>query len=330
MKQENELVQRIESHYVGEDCIQVMAPYKNQIAIFNKDGLTFFHNVSSHAMINKYLEDERRKNFPYSNIPTYQSIKFSRGKINFTNQIFDFETPYIRMVDGHLIESFAVRDNNQALLINRLLTGSKKTSYVTRDELEKLYKKSENRFILYLEDLKHFDQKISDNADFQLLFDETKILDYIERQVVEVTAEFRKYIGKNPNSTVGSYLLNHPIFLDFVEQSTKNFDINGMKFEIPLINADAIIVESNNDDMSIQYVETSFINADNYKVDSTNIPINKYTLEQLKYLSPIILKTKEPRIPLRLNPGVDKEDIKKAKQMIKAYKNNRNMKTDAL
>lgn len=160
MKQENELVQRIESHYVGKDCIQVMVPYRNEVTIFNKDELIFFRNVSSHTMINKYLEDERREKFPYSNIPTHQSKGFLGGKINFTNQIFDFETPYIRLVDGHVIESFTVRDNNQALLINKLLTGEKKTSYVTRSELENLYKKSENRFVLYLENLKKLKQKM--------------------------------------------------------------------------------------------------------------------------------------------------------------------------
>lgn len=163
-----------------------------------------------------------------------------------------------------------------------------------------------------------------------MLFNESKILDYIEKQVVDVTAKFRKYTENNPSSTVGSYLLNHPMFLDFVEQSIKKYDITDMQFDIPLRNARAIIVESNNDDMSLQYVETSFISANNYKVDSTNIPVNKYTLEQLRYLSPVILKTKEPKIPLRLNPGVDRRDIKKAKQMIKTYKNNKNMKVDVL
>ena len=84
-----------------------------------------------------------------------------------------------------------------------------------------------------------------------MLFNESKILDYIEKQVVDVTAEFRKYTENNPSSTVGSYLLNHPMFLDFVEQSIKKYDITDMQFDIPLRNARAIIVESNNDDMSL-------------------------------------------------------------------------------
>ena len=47
--------------------------------------------------VNKYLEDERRKQFPYSNIPTHFSkIKFK--KVIYTNQLLDFEKPYIIVV----------------------------------------------------------------------------------------------------------------------------------------------------------------------------------------------------------------------------------------
>lgn len=44
MKKITEIVQKIESHYVGDDCVQIMAPYKNEITIFNKDGILFSHN----------------------------------------------------------------------------------------------------------------------------------------------------------------------------------------------------------------------------------------------------------------------------------------------
>ncbi len=34
----------------------------------------------------------------------------------------------------------------------------------------------------------------------------------------------------------------------------------------------------------------------------------------------MIAQTKEPRIPLKLNPGVSREDIQEAKQMVKSLR----------
>ncbi len=72
--------------------------------------------------------------------------------------------------------------------------------------------------------------------------------------------------------------------------------------------------------MSLQYVRANFVSLNNYRIDIVDIPVNKYTLEQLKYLTPVIAKIKKPKIPLKLNPGVSREDIKEAKQMVKSLK----------
>ncbi len=320
MKKVSELVQRIESHYVGDDCVQAMAPYRNEITIFNKDGIVFSHNADSHIAINKYLEDERRKQFPYSNIPTHYSKIGLFGKINFVNQLFDFEVPYIRVVDGSIIESFAVKDKNEALLINKIITGTKKTSYVTREELEELYTKSEKKFILYLEDPQYVGEETLRTSNFQPFTSEEKIRNHIDKQIVNGVKDFRKYVEDCPGSTVSHYLLEHPVFLDYVEQSIDNFDLANMKFNIPLKCSRAIIVRTDENDIFVQYVEAHFVSVNNYRIDSIDLPVNKYTLEQLKHLSPTILKTKEPRIPLRLNPGVTKQDIQSAKQMVKSLR----------
>lgn len=320
MKKVSELVQRIENHYVSDDCIQIMAPYKNEITIFNKDGIVFSHNVDSHITINKYMEDERRKQFPYSNIPTHYSKIGLFGKINFANQLFDFEVPYIRVGDGSIIESFAVKDQDKALLINRVISGTKKTGYVTREELEDLYTKSTDKFILHLEDPKYVGEETLRISNFQPFASEEKIRNFIEKQIVNGVKDFRNYVKDCPGSTVVHYLLEHPVFLDYVEQSINNFDLTNMKFNIPLKGNRAIIVRTDENDISIQYVEANFVSVNNYRVDIIDLPVNKYTLEQLKHLSPMILKTKEPKIPLRLNPGVTKQDIQEAKQMVKTLR----------
>ena len=143
---------------------------------------------------------------------------------------------------------------------------------------------------------------------------------FVKSQITENVSEFRKYVNNNSTSTVGWYLLQHPLFLDFVEQSIKDFDLNKMKLDIELKGGKAIILKSNGSDIAMQYVRANFVSLDNYRIDIFDIPVNKYTLEQLKHLSPMIAKTTEPRIPLKLNPGVSKEDIKEAKQMVKSLR----------
>lgn len=314
MAKVNEVVQRIESHSVGDDCIQVMVPYKSEITILNKDGIIYSHKEGSHIFINNYVDDERKKQFPYSNIPIhYEKVGFFE-KMIFANQLFDFEKPYISIVDNHIIESFAVKDKNEALLINKIIAGDRKTKYITRQELEELFKENQNKLVLYLED-----ESIS-VGQYHPLASEEQIYKYVKNEITENVEEFRKYVDTNRSSTVGWYLCEHPLFLDFVEQGIKSFDLKNMELDIRLKGGRAIIVNSSENDMTMQYVRASFVSINNYKINIIDLPVNKYTLEQLKNLSPIIIKTKEPRISLKLNPGVSKQELQEAKQMVKTLR----------
>ncbi len=318
MKKVSEIVQRVENHYVGADCIQVMVPYRNTITILNKDGIIYSHKKGSHASINKYVEDERRKQFPYSNIPTHYSKVGLFGKMNYANQLLNFEEPYIRIGDGGIIECFAVKDKSGVFLINKVLTGDRRSVSATREELEEVFSTSTNgkekKYIIYLDD------KSMNIGEFHPLASEEKIYNFVKSQITENVEVFRKYVDNNGSSVAGWYLLQHPLFLDFVEQSIKDFDLNKMKLDIELKGGKAIILKSNGSDIAMQYVRANFVSLDNYRIDIVDIPVNKYTLEQLKHLSPMIAKTTEPRIPLKLNPGVSKEDIKEAKQMVKSLR----------
>ena len=43
MKKIDQEVCRVPNCYVGEDCIQIMVPYENSVAIFSKDGIMYSH-----------------------------------------------------------------------------------------------------------------------------------------------------------------------------------------------------------------------------------------------------------------------------------------------
>lgn len=108
MEKSKEYVQKIKSHYVGNDCVQVMIPYQNALTIVSPDGMLYHHTPESRIYVNKYLEDERRKQFPYSNIPThYSRILFK--KFAYTNQILDFDKPYIRIGEWFLVRKLCCK-----------------------------------------------------------------------------------------------------------------------------------------------------------------------------------------------------------------------------
>ena len=152
MKKTNEIVQRIQSHYVGDDCIQIMFPYQDTLTILNPDGMLYHHKQGSNVYVNKYLEDERRKQFPYSNIPTHFS-KVMFKTIAYTNQLLDFEKPYIRIGDGYYSESFVIKDNNQALLISSIMKPDNHVEHMTYDELLKYVGKHDNDEQIYYVDI---------------------------------------------------------------------------------------------------------------------------------------------------------------------------------
>lgn len=317
-KEVNEIVQRINSWYVGDDCAQLMIPYKNAITILDRNGIVYHHKEGSEVFINNYVNDERRKQFPYHSIPTHYTKFAFNGKFHYTNQLLQFEQPYIRINDGNIIESFIVKDKNEALAINKVMRIHKNTSFKTREELEKIFEQptdeNEKLYYLYVTGTMPINNELNISS-------EKEIFDYIKSQLSKNVADFREYVNDNPGSTVGSYLRKNEFFLDFVEHNISKIDLKDYKFNLRLMDGDTVLlVKINGIDISIQGVDVYFITPDYYRVDIYDILVTKYTLEQLKYLTPKIEKTKEPRITLKANPGITREDINKEKQLVRQLK----------
>jgi len=315
-KKVNEIVQRVNSWYVGDDCAQLMVPYKNAITILDRNGIVYHHKEGSEVFINKYVTDERRKRFPYHSIPTHYT-KFFDGRYQYTNQLLDFEQPYMRINDGSLIESYVVKDKSEALLVSKIMPIVKKTSFKTREEIEEMIKQptQENEKIYYI----YLDGTMPKNNEFGIVSEE-EIFNYIKEQLSKNVADFREYMGNEPDSTVSRYLKRNEFFLRFIEKNIDKLDLNDYQMNLQIGSKSILLVRTNGTDISLQGLDIYFIAPDHYKVDTYDMPITKYTLEQLKYLSPKIAKTKEPKIPLKLNPGITREDLKREKQLIRQLK----------
>lgn len=311
MRKEN--VQRINSWYVGDDCAQIAVSYKNALSILSQDTVLYHHYPGSSCFINRYLDDERRYNFPYSNIPTHCDRRLFT-KYNYANQLFGFDKPYIRIGDGKIVESFVVKDGKDALLVNKLLTGQSEVKYMTNKELQEIASKVDGEELICLEYGGGF-LLAKDGASYAFADDiipsEDFLVSYYREKTRERIVEYKK----------GDSGLFSDNMMDYFEKSLANMEINDLPFGFPICE-NYIFVRTDGDKIKIQDVSAWLQNGDNYKVLITDIPVHDYCLEQLKFLSKDIAKTREPRIRLGLNPGVKKSDIQEAKQMVKSIKNN--------
>lgn len=268
MKKDDKVVCAINECYVVDDCMQIMIPFKNAATILSQDGILFHSKKGSTIYINKYLEDERRNQFPYSNIPMHYTRKGLFGKVCYVNQIFDFKKPYILISNGGMVEYVAFKDNNRALLASPTTISLENKTIMTMsyDELLDYFSK---------------ENKIGNNNQFPYItldggfISSDSIVADIETGFVEKTIDFvRPFIS--------------------VE-----FDNNNLKTKMTKI----------------------YLNCDGFgqkigKVITYDIPITKYILEQLKFAE-IINNTKEPKISLKLNPGISQKDIDLAIQKVK-------------
>ena len=91
------IIQMIKKEYVGEDCVQIMLKYKDKLAIKDaQENLIFYDNDSpeaTHQYCNNYVNDERRKQFPYYDIPVHQERVIFK-KYNSVNIFLNYDEIY--------------------------------------------------------------------------------------------------------------------------------------------------------------------------------------------------------------------------------------------
>lgn len=318
MNKNESIIRRVKSCYVQEDCIQYMTAYYNALTILSQEGIMYHGKENSSYYIHSYLEDERREQFPYSNIPKhYQKANLFTKKCCCANQIFEFEKPYIRIQDGCIIENFVVKDGKEALLMHNYMESKEHIKHMTHDELLKLVeKKDPNEQIYYV----NLDGSI--RLEEELYPTEKEIYNHIQNLFQKNLKDFREHQQKSSDAVAG-YLKLHPYFLNYIEESIKHLDLSLINFDIDITlnnHATLLVIRVSGEDIMIQGIKVTFIKKDDFKVNIYDIPVNKYTLEQLKYSSEII-NAPHPKIPLKLNPGISKEEINQAKQMVKKLSN---------
>lgn len=302
---EKEFIQKIDDSYVGEDCILTTIHYKKYLTIVNKDDILYHFVHGDPFCINKYLEDERRKQF--NNPSNIGRIRLLRKK--HIHQLFNFNEPYIEITDGKLIENYVIKDKHSAMLIQKELPRYQRIEYKTREELEKIFEKpkEENKHVYIM----RFDGSFyKDNAPL-LLPSEDKIVEWTRKNLVEELEIYKKYIHAYKYNFYSDF---SPYALKFFENSIDKLNIENICANITLTVDNILLIQTDGNNITIKSISIRFIKKDYYEVTIADIPITKYNLEQLKSLTPKIVTTREPEI--------SRENLHKEKRQLKKEKHN--------
>lgn len=304
-----EIINRIPKHYVSKDlgCAQIMIPYVNTLSIFSKDGIVF-NKVPNNQFINQYLENPNSKEFPYHNIPNHIRRQGLFGRINMTNQLLNFDEHYVTISDGIAIDRCVLLDKDEALILTKILPHNiqdnseyeNKQVKMNRDELDQMFKPSSESEKVYIATI---DGTLYQGENIGYKDEEH----FLKSQREKFQRQFTTCSGTMSDDTI-----------EFIERKINEMTTDDLR-NYPLPPA-FYLIKINNTDIKIQLIYSEMIRSNEYKVMIKNIPLNKYVLEQFKYMAPNIVELKEPKISLRLNQGIVKEDITEAKKMVLSRK----------
>lgn len=300
----NELINRIPKQYVSENdgCAQVMISYQDSMTIFDKNGI-LFNQDSEFDFINHYLEDERRNIFPFSNIPNHIKRHQWFGRRNVANQLFNFNEHYITVCDGLAIDRCVLFDKGDALMMTKVFPNktsdeseySNKKVRMNREELDNMFKPNNENEKVYIAtstgDIYHSAGMGYQQENY-----------FLEQQREKFTEQFEACKDRFSKDTI-----------EFFERKLKEMDLNDLKnYPLP---PSFYLIRMNGSEITIKLIYSIMIGTNNYDVTIKVIPLSKYVLEQFKYMAPNIVELKDPKISLRLNPGVTRDDLREAREM---------------
>ena len=306
-KEEYEFVQRIQNYYVGDDCLQIMVPHRlnGGVSILKVDGMVYHYKPNSSLFVNEYVLDERRKQFPYSQIPNHKSI-VGLKKIEYVNQLLDFNKVYIEIKDGIIVETFSLKDGNEGLVVNKLIIPNQETiKYMNRLEVLELLKSVNVGFFSF--DGGYYSEGLK-------LASEESILEWYKEQLIKKREQEETYYDTSD------------VLSDFFRKSIEKLTIDDVPGDISLYDDYIIAISSENNEIkSVKAIKIMFMSTDNYKIISYDFPITIYSLEHMIKLEQTnFRKTSEPKVSKGLNKTIDKNEIKQAKRLVLVRKKNNN------
>ena len=304
-KQKREFIQRIESHYVADDCIQIMIPHlEDTISVLNSDGIIYHSKPNSYLYINKYISDSRRNQFPYSQIPTHSDL--IRGhKVEYINQLYDFNRVYITISDGIIKEDFVVKDKNEALLATKyILPIQQESQFLNRQQFEELI-------------------KAANGGVFNL--DGSVLTDFSIPSNEQILNWYKEWLIKKRNGEQSYNTYSNDELSDYLYRSLDKLKIEDVPSDISLLKGEILVSmqegENGKEICSIKGINANYIGPDRFLVELYDFPITIYSLDHMKKLEQTNSRnTPEPKFPRFLNFKINTDEVKKGKHHVLSLK----------
>lgn len=306
MEKYYETVKKVNRIYVNDNYMQLMMGYRDYLLLFGNNELMYYKKMSllEQRTRNVYLDDERRKNFPYSQIPEHiEKIKFL-FKRRLVNQILDFEKPYIKVNDKVISKITAFKDDDGAIIHSQILNGKlsdQKTQIITRKELEYYLKTG------FLEQI--------DAEEYESIgiFDENGIL-------YSSTINSEQYYLEQEKQKLSSLINGR---YEYNERTKKELQaaINALNQIEPfyIMEEKMMIKFKEKDEMKLESFLVKYLENNRYEITIAELPLPVVNLSTIKENYPIIKSGREPKISLFLNPTISKEIVQeeRAKVLVK-------------
>ena len=297
MKKYDEMLQEVDNKYVKNNYLQIMLNYKKYLLLIGNKKMMYYNNTKQQPCeeyTNSYLNDKRRFEFPFSNIPEHKQRIYLK-KYSSTNQILELDTPYILIIDEHIVKMTAFKSNDKTYIHSKCLTESNnnRKKIVNREELEQYLQKgyfkekeSISKNLDYkLESKNNEEYSLVTTIDFDgFLYDNTKLL--TQDEIIKERQE--KLYDVLKNSTESDEVIKDLQRAISTLDERESFDIISPKLMIKIKNDKEIIMEM----FCVKY-----LSKDKYEVTIEDVPIKQENIISSKTKSYVKTnKIKEPKI----------------------------------
>lgn len=256
---------RIDDKYCSDDCCMVIVPVSKSGVIVGREGILF------DSVNNKYLEDERKGLFPYSDTPTHTEKKILSEEQLFTNQIFNYDNLYTVLGSDSCTNYFPfLRTGRGVLVRDKYYTYSNDfcTYSVNPDDLKySLHSNSEEDRIVIMNGKAYKDgifiPKITDAIE--------KNIKDLKKQDNSIQSTYEPCFDNMSISSYSdvfalSYILNSKI------NELENIGEDDLSFDLPVMNDIYLLrIPKDGSGYSIDKIQVFIDNINKYKIRVTNI-----------------------------------------------------------
>lgn len=310
---------RISPEYVGKDCVQTMIGYRSSLLYYG-DGKLLYHGklTRSQPYVNAYLTDARAEMFPYYTIPEHMEREWGNN-IRLTNQILEYEKPYINISNDSVFQETVYPYQNSALIhVKPLIMKEPLHCYDNfisshLDELQRTVEKDDPRQKVFTsrEELIHFLTTGVAQGESPYTFVHVTDLDEIVKEFEipnkqELLTKERTELMNGLNSDAGKTAFPSRA----MKSELLSAILNMTELEPQELIKNCLMIKGlPNGKLELQTLQVFYQEPNQYFVWQESLPIVTESLEDLMKCDYSIKRLKKPKIVSKYNPDISEDQV---------------------